>query len=329
MWRTDFSVENTAALAARCGGASVIPAAGVGLRAWPGNPTVPANTLTFSPLTRRAPWSPRIQPALLSMSAPRTYVNPTDGSSGTTGPDWLLLYEGSLTASGGPEGNENDVYASMDGGSTWILISGIARLGQLGDRYSAFPDSSFRAAGGAGNCEDPTSDDVYAIGGIRALNATYSDYSSETWYSSDAIHWSLRTGPTFSPGRYFHSCDVDNSGKIYVIGGRALGAAANFTLNDIWQSTNKGQSWSRLTAAAPFAPRYEHSVQIVHSKFYNKDLIYVSGGYVQVGFTTTAGNGQSPSLTSSVCASLSHTAHSFIHSTHLLFVVVALLPCPV
>ena len=37
--------KNTDNLAARCGGASVVPAAGPGLRRWPGNPTIPPNTL--------------------------------------------------------------------------------------------------------------------------------------------------------------------------------------------------------------------------------------------------------------------------------------------
>ena len=241
VWRTDFSVENTEALAQRCGGASVvIPPEGVGMRRWPGNPTVPADTLTFSPLTRRAPWSPRIQPALLLMSSAQTYINPTDGSSGTTGPNWLLLYEGSLTAGTGPQSNENDVYASVDGGKTWVLISGIARLGQQGDKYSAYPDSSFRATSGAGNCEDPRTDDVYATGGIRSYNATYSEYSSEVWHSSDAVHWRLVNGRSFAPGRYFHSCDVDNQGRIYIIGGRTQGPVATSLLNDIWTSTNKG-----------------------------------------------------------------------------------------
>ena len=39
VWRTDFSVENTEALAQRCGGASVvIPPEGVGMRRWRGQP---------------------------------------------------------------------------------------------------------------------------------------------------------------------------------------------------------------------------------------------------------------------------------------------------
>ena len=285
VWRSDFSVENTTTLAARCGVA--IPAAGVGLRRWPTTTTIPANTMTFSPLTRRAPWSPRIQPALLLMSAPRTYINPTDMSVGTTGPDWLLMYEGSLTAGAGPTGNENDVYASVDQGRTWILISGIARLGTQGDKMSAFPDSSFRATSGAGNCEDPTSDAVYASGGQRSLNASYTDFSTETWYSSDAIHWTLRTGRSFSPGRYFHSCDVDYSGRVYIIGGRAPGGVL---LNDVWVSTTMGESYTRVTAAAPFSGRYEHSVQIYHSTFYNRDLIYVSGGYVALGGANSTTN---------------------------------------
>ena len=288
VWQSDFNIEDTQELAARCGGPAAIPTAGVGLMRWPGDPVVPANTLTFSPLTRRAPWSPRIQPALLLMNKPLSYINPNDGSTSTTGPNWLLMYEGSLTASANPEGNENDVYASADDGRTWTLISGIARLGGLGLRYSAYPFSSFRATSGAGNCEDPTSDDVYASGGIQYFANGTTMMSREVWHSSDAIHWTLRTGAMFSPGRYFHSCDVDNSGRLYIIGGRAAGPPATSFLNDVWTSTTKGQSWTLLSAAAPFPGRYEHALQIVHSPYYRADLIYVVGGYVWTGALDTA-----------------------------------------
>ena len=61
VWRSTFSVDNSTALAMRCGGLSRLPSAGVGLRVWPGRPVVPSNTLTFTAVTLRAPWSSRLE----------------------------------------------------------------------------------------------------------------------------------------------------------------------------------------------------------------------------------------------------------------------------
>ena len=121
VWRSNFSVEDTRQLAMRCGGMGAVPAAGTGLRRWPGAVALPANTMTFSPVTRRAPWTPRTNPALLLQSHARSYINPLDGSTASTGPNWMLFFEGAsvITVAGqNVPFVENDVYASADNGQT-------------------------------------------------------------------------------------------------------------------------------------------------------------------------------------------------------------------
>ena len=163
VWRTTFSLQDTRELAARCGGVGVIPAAGPGMRTWPGTAVSDRNTLTFTPITRRAPWSPRIQPELALMRQPRTYVSSVDGTTATTGPDWLVMFEGSIRRGTNARSAENDVWASAaSNGSSWALISGIAYYSLNGEQHSAQADSSFSPRGGAANCEDPSNDDVAA-----------------------------------------------------------------------------------------------------------------------------------------------------------------------
>ena len=295
VWRTPFNVEDTALLASMCGGSSVIPRAGVGLRRW-GTATLAttSNSFIMYPLTHRAPWSQRIQPAFLRMTTPVSYTQVGTGVKRSTGPDWLLMYEGSLTYNNtNVATNENDVWASLDMGATWDLIAGISRNGTRGYVEAMNATNSFASRGGSNNCEDPTNDDVYSIGGISYIPNTYiqTGVSNEVWYSTDAITWRLQTGSrtsSFTPGRYFSSCDIDDHGVMYVIGGVTVASTgANRLLGDVWQGRSKGREWVRVDDqdSEKWAPRAEHQVLQWHSPIFNKDIIYVMGGMVRYDFT--------------------------------------------
>ena len=289
VWRSTFSLNDDLALADRCGGASVIPSAGPGLRRWPGVEQPNARTtLTFTPLTLRAPWSARIQPAFLLMNQSRTYISSVDGTTASTGPGWLLMYEGSLISTYNANSNENDVWSSADSGRSWSLISGIARQSNSGYRPSTYPNSSFRSRAGSGNCEDPASDDVYSLGGGYYLEDGSRVETSDSWHSTDAIHWTLGTGRSFTPARHFLSCSVDSQSRLFVVGGGYFDHAApsgTVYLQDLWSSSNKGQSWTRVSAKAPFPPRAETALQITRSSVYDVDLLYVAGGLTTGGET--------------------------------------------
>ena len=302
VWRTPFSIDDTNLLATMCGGPSVIPRAGVGLRRW-GNTQLPStsNTFIMYPLTHRAPWSQRIQPAFLRMDNSVSYTQVGTNIKRSTGPDWLLMYEGSLTYStDGIATNENDVWASLDSGATWDLISGISRNGVRGYVEAVNSSASFAGRGGTSNCEDPTNDDVFSIGGIAYIGGSTVQVGStnEVWYSTDAITWRLQTGSrssSFTPGRYFSSCDVDDHGVMYVLGGVRAGTdtVVNQLLSDVWQGREKGRVWTRVDdqEAEKWSPRAEHQVLQWHSPLLRKDLIYVMGGMVKydtrVGFQQT------------------------------------------
>ena len=280
VWRSDFNVENTANLADRCGGG--VPAAGPGLRRWPGVGATPANTLTFTPATMRAPWSPRYKAGLLLMSTPLSYKT-VDGTTANTGPNWLLMYEGMGLVSSIATSNENDVYASADNGHSWTMIAGNSQRGQRGSITSAYPDTSFSGSISSANCEDPTTDDVYSIGGLRWNSGFWS--TNDVWYSSNALWWnhtSTMSTRLFDPPREGATCDVGHSRNIILIGGawsRPENGTRQMTLyNDVWQSTNKGLVWTRVTQRAQFMARRDHAMQITFSDYYGKDLVYLVGG---------------------------------------------------
>ena len=286
VWRSTFSIENTANLAARCGGNSAVPAAGTGLRRWPGSVATPANTLTFTPATLRAPWSPRYKAGLLSMSTPLSYKT-VDGTTANTGANWLLMYEGQGLVSSDPASNENDVYASADNGATWTMIAGNSLRGQRGSITSANPTTSFSGSISSANCEDPTTDDVYTIGGLRWSGGNPGDVgagfwsTNDVWYSTNALVWN-RTNGGFDPARHGATCDVGHSKNILLIGGMYRRWENNEMMetyyNDVWQSTNRGGTWRRMATRAPFAARRDHAMQITFSNYYGVDLVYVVGG---------------------------------------------------
>ena len=285
VWSTNWNVDDSAQVAARCGGVAV-PAGGPGIRTWPNPTPVPSNTVTFTALTLRAPWSPRNKPALLRMSTPLTYKTP-DGSTASTGPDWLLLYEGMNLVSSNANSNENDVYASMDDGRTWTMISGVSRRGQLGEKDSAYATSSFSGSITSADCEDPLTDDVYSLSGLR-WDATQSPAgfygTNDVWYSSNALVWTKRvqTRNFFEP-RSGAECDVGHSHNIVITAGNtASNAASPGLMNDVWVSTSKGVSWQRVAARAPFPARMRHAMQIAYSEYYGVDLIFVVGGQTMV-----------------------------------------------
>ena len=198
----------------------------------------------------------------------------------STPPGWLLMYDGSLTYPGPI--NENDVWASADLGKTWDLIGGVSRFGSGGFQNAHIYQQSFSGRSASSQCEDPTNDDVFSLGGVLPNEGA----SNQVWMSTDAISWVLQTGRnSFTPGRSWTSCDIDDHGLMYVMGGLVPGATAaqNRLLNDIWWGSNQGRTWQRAddpdSEAQHWSPRAEHLVLQHHSALLKVDLIYVMGGW--------------------------------------------------
>ena len=262
VWMSDFSLSDIDYLSTICNAAR--PAAGIGLRQWGSNAAPSTSVFTMTVQTRRAPWSARRAPALLVMNKPITYKQANTQLTVSTTPNWLLMYEGALPANSEfGFTRENDVWASADLGQTWDLIAGISINGPSGRQEAAeHARTSFPHRELSNNCEDPSNDDVYSVGGRAGTSLSNSYASNDVWHSSDAVTWVRRSGAqtSFVPGRFQSSCDVDTNHVLYVAGGATL--ADPPMLNDVWTATNQGRNWQRATARAPWKARAEHLVLI-------------------------------------------------------------------
>ena len=243
-----------------------------------------SNAFMMEVMTNLAPWSARIQPAMLPMFAPVTYQSVTRVGQVTLQPPWLLLYEGSLAGFSAEVGLlvENDVWGSGDSGQTWDLLSGISQFGGPSGRpretLSALPNSSFRARAASGNCEDPSSDRVYSLGGIyseKVAGQFRIVATNEVWYSDDSLSWQLQAVQSFSPGRFLLSCDVNAAGHMLTMGGQTADGAL---LNDVWMQAADGADWTLVTLNAGWSPRSEHLVLVGTAPLLGLELLYVMGG---------------------------------------------------
>ena len=270
IWRSTFSLSDSARLAAMCN--ATIPAGGIGLQRWPG-----PSSLVFAAtqISRQTPFSGRIQPALLTMYNPITYTQVNTLQQVTTGSPWLLMYEGTLAYTEyGRYVQENDVWASSNEGRTWDLISGISYFGVSGLAPAILYASSFTPRVGSTNCEDPTSDTIYSLGGSLA-EGTQLVKTNQVWQSEDALVWRQVQTDTFEPERMFSSCDVNSNQLLLAMGGQT----DTEYLNDIWHATDNGNTWTRITDKAPWAARSEHLVLVGMAPQLRKELVYVIGGF--------------------------------------------------
>jgi hypothetical protein len=94
----------------------------------------------------------------------------------------------------------------------------------------------------------------------------------DVWVSSstDPCAWTKK--PDFPGTRYqFGYAAVSSNTRIILIGG-STGIGPNYR-NDVWVSDTKYESWTQMSASAPFRSRVNHGVVNV------RDYIYVIGGW--------------------------------------------------
>ena len=131
--------------------------------------------------------------------------------------------------------------------------------------------------------------DIYVIGGItrKFASATGSTpskpqiSSNEVWRSPDGgLTWDQVAGSTRFTDRGNHESVVLN-GALYVIAG-AAGNSGTTGRNDVWRSTDRGVSWSRVTptgASVPFPMDYSFASTVLGT------TMYVLGGIQFSPFT--------------------------------------------
>ena len=131
--------------------------------------------------------------------------------------------------------------------------------------------------------------DIYVIGGItrKFVAATGSTpakpqiSSNEVWRSPDGgLTWDqVADGTRFTERGGHESVVLD--GALYVIAGGA-GTFGDTALDDVWRSTDRGVSWSRVTpagASVPFPMDYRFASAVLGS------TMYVLGGIRSTPFT--------------------------------------------
>jgi len=217
-------------------------------------------------------------------TAPWTQVNASAGWSARFSHSSVAMPDGSIVLMGGTGGgNKNDVWRSIDDGTTWTRMTAGAGWSARSSHSSvAMPDSSIVLMGGYINSPQ---NDVWRSTDNGATwtqlpNAGWSarwDHSSvampdgsivlmggldtsfnkknDVWRSTDngATWTQVNASPGWS-ARYGHTSVVMPDGSIVLMGGYSGGFE-----KDVWRSTDNGVTWMRMTASAGWSGRYRHT----------------------------------------------------------------------
>jgi len=134
-----------------------------------------------------------------------------------------------------PEAENQQGEAAPDLSGPWELQAGSVLVERSGHTSVVLPDGTILIMGGYG--ED--------------------GYLNDIWRSVDGGDtWFLVTEQAEWPGRSGHTSVVLADGEIVLMGGITEGGIRK---NDVWHSTDAGVSWSLLTDAALWSPRYAHT----------------------------------------------------------------------
>ena len=156
----------------------------------------------------------------------------------------------------------NDVWKSTNGGQTWSKV----------DTGTTGANTPFSTRNGHSSVA--IGSDIYVIGGVGGVS-----FFNDVWKSTNGGQtWSkVDTGTiaakTLFPGRNTHS-SVAIGSDMYVIGGFAGGKN---NLNDVWKSSNGGQTWSKVNTGSTGANTL-FSARSAHSSVAIGSNIYVIGG---------------------------------------------------
>ena len=144
----------------------------------------------------------------------------------------VALPDGSIVLVGG------GVWRTTDQGASWSQLAARAQWTARSEHTSvAMPDGS-----------------IVLMGGNRYIpSASLND----VWRSTDqGTTWTQMTAAAPWVGRTEHTSVALPDGSIVLIGGQDID---NNGLNDVWRSTDQGATWTQMTAAAEWTPRYGHT----------------------------------------------------------------------
>ena len=112
------------------------------------------------------------------------------------------------------------------------------------------------------HCVVVMDDCFYLIGGTQDAYLCFND----VWRSNDAIHWRSLSDDCMWQARWQHTCVV-HANCLFILGGWGDGH-----LNDVWKSSDCGNSWKCICPSAPWRKRMFHA-----SVSFN-NLLFVIGG---------------------------------------------------
>ena len=159
----------------------------------------------------------------------------------------VTLSDGSIVMMGGshqaPYTQFNDVWRSTDGGATWVQQTAAAGWSARDAMAAvAMPDDSIVLMGGGDS-----------LHGAADRQVWHSLDQGATWHQHPGVWWSIRIT---------HTCVMipdGLNGTIVLMGGdQPTGINSGFK-DDVWISTDYGESWTQQTAAADWSIRGSHT----------------------------------------------------------------------
>jgi hypothetical protein len=193
------------------------------------------------------------------LSSPWTRLNANAAWTPRAWHSSVVMRDGSIVLIGGMDqyfSRKNDVWRSMDNGTTWMLMN--ARAGwsaRYGQTCVAMPDGS-----------------IVLMGGYE-----HSKVKNDVWRSKDnGATWALVTPGAGWSARFEHSSVVMPDGSILVMGGRDL----TNKMNDVWRSTDYGATWTQVTTHAGWSARHSFCSVVMPDS-----SILLMGGYDSTGRT--------------------------------------------
>lgn len=151
----------------------------------------------------------------------------------------VSLRDGSIVLMGGNEltGNRNDVWRSTNQGASWTqMTANSGWSAREGHTSVALPDGAMVVMGGRDSSENLLND---------------------VWHSEDkGATWTQMTSTAGWSKRMNHTSVSSQDGSIFLMGGYDDNEEFK---NDVWRSTDKGETWTRMTANAGWSGRWNHA----------------------------------------------------------------------
>lgn len=172
--------------------------------------------------------------------------------------------------------SRNDVWSSIDLGTTWELRSGYYD----GRHTSIFPAASYGTLKSFSGCSDPNTNLNVHIGGYRF---TSSNYSNEVWISMNHTHWYQQPASALPLQVFARSCVFTNTGDVIALG---TNSNDNHVEKYVWRGRGLGSEndW-QLVGIAPWSEKWNLR-DLVIAQMPIGEVIYVLGGQGANGSVT-------------------------------------------